>query len=67
MFVEERIMKVKRDRKIYEAIKYLPESQEVCVLVEFDFATEPRKRKLKLWWNLADCEIIEEKNNAGKR
>jgi hypothetical protein len=54
-------MKVKRGRKIYEVVKYLPESQEVCVLVEFDFATEPRKRKLKLWWNLADCKIIEEK------
>jgi hypothetical protein len=49
-------MKIKRDNKIYDVLEYLPESQEVCVEVEFNFADKPFKRKLKLWWNLKDCE-----------
>jgi len=52
--------KIKRDGRIYDVVEYLPESQEVCVLVEFDFATKPYKRNLKLWWELKDCEIYEE-------
>lgn len=53
-------MKVKKNDRIYEVIEYLHESQEVCVEDVFKFANKPYYRTLKLWWDLEDCEIIEE-------
>jgi hypothetical protein len=55
-------MKIKRNNKIYDVIKYLLDTQEICVEVEFAFAEYPYKRKLKLWWELKDCKIVEGKN-----
>jgi hypothetical protein len=51
-------MKILRDGEIYDVIEYLPDSKEVCVIVKFDFTTEPQKKDLKLWWDLKYCKII---------
>lgn len=57
-------MKVKRNDKICNVIEYLHESQEVCVEDVFKFANKPYYRTLKLWWDLEDCEIIDEQNGT---
>ena len=53
-------MKVERNGIIYNVVEYFPDTQEVCVEDEFDFAEEPYKRIVKMWWFLKDCEIVEE-------
>ena len=51
-------MIISRDNTNYNVIKYSHETNEVCVECEFDYATPPRKRKLKLWWKMKYCKII---------
>jgi len=51
-------MKILRDGKIYEVVD--EQDGEYAVMVEFDFAEPPHKRKLKIWGNTKEnCEIIE--------
>jgi len=57
--LERRVMKVKRNDKIYDVVDYKKESGDICVEDTFDFALPPYKRKLKMWWLVKDCEIVD--------
>ena len=46
-------MKILRDGEAYEVVGETHE--EYAVLVSFDFANFPYKRKLKLWWDKKYC------------
>ena len=59
-------MRVKRGGKIYDVIDHIPQTGEVCVEGEFTFADKPHKRNLKMWWSMADCEIVDEKKPKNK-
>jgi len=59
-------MKVKRNGKIYNVIDHIPQTGEVCVEDTFEYAEEPHQRQLKMWWSLADCEIVDEQNPQNK-
>ena len=46
-------MKILRDGEAYEVVGETHENY--AVLVSFDFANFPYKRKLKLWWDKKYC------------
>lgn len=52
-------MKIKRHGKVYTVLQHCKESNEVQVEEDFSFKVFPHTRKLKMWWSLDDCEVIE--------
>lgn len=52
-------MRIKRNGTEYTVIAHSTETNEVCVEDWFDVHDNGVMRKLKLWWSLNDCEIVE--------